>query len=165
MTFAAVWVARQGNIRPALCAVSYCTKGRFFSIDAATSSDGDTTNSLERISRQLAFCRVSDGSPKGADRSERQRHSARGSDSDEGGPEGECLRRATRDRARDGSKRMAETLGGSGSRERCGTCCTRPNEKPGRLSSGTGCLRVKDSNQTLGSRRCESQPCVIGRNK
>src|SRR5258708_30029331 len=34
-------------------------------------------------------------------------------------------------------------------RARCGTCRTRQNEKPGRLSSGTGCLRVKDSNRTL----------------
>src|SRR5881227_2706516 len=36
-------------------------------------------------------------------------------------------------------------------RARCGTCRTRPNEKPGRLSSETGCLRVEDSNQTLSS--------------
>ena len=27
------------------------------------------------------------------------------------------------------------------------------------------CRRVNDSNQTLSSRRCESQPCVIGRNE
>jgi hypothetical protein len=64
------------------------------------------------------------------------------------GPEGECLRRATRDRARDQS-RIAETLGGSVHASPVSDQRTRPTLKTGPPSPGCIIKDLRDANSKI----------------